>query len=170
MDKKFKIYGGYWMHQDALPQMDDRAIGMIGNSLHYAAGLDTPANKAFVDAFAKKHKRLPSWFSESAYTAGLWTRTAIEQIKGNVEDRAAFLKAMRGVDLKAPRGTLKLDDYDNPIQNVYMTRIQKINHPVGWAGADQRADQDLRERLAVLDLDAGGVPQARALQALSPTH
>ena len=30
MDKKFKIYGGYWMHEDALPQMDDRAIGMIG--------------------------------------------------------------------------------------------------------------------------------------------
>jgi len=32
MDKKYKIYGGYWMHQDALPQMDDRAVGMIGNS------------------------------------------------------------------------------------------------------------------------------------------
>ena len=49
MEKKHKIYGGYWMHQDALPQMDDRAIGMIGNSLHYAAGLDTPENKAFTD-------------------------------------------------------------------------------------------------------------------------
>ena len=129
MDKKFKIYGGYWMHQDALPQMDDRAIGMIGNSLHYAAGLDTPANRAFVDAFAKKHKRLPSWFSESAYTASLWTRTAIEKIKGNVEDRAAFLQAMRTSTVEAPRGALKLDDYDNPIQNVYVTRIQKINHP-----------------------------------------
>jgi branched-chain amino acid transport system substrate-binding protein len=129
MDKKKKIYGGYWMHQDALPQMDDRAIGMIGNSLHYAAGLDTPANRAFVDAFAKKHKRLPSWFSESAYTASLWTRTAIEKIKGNVEDRAAFLQAMRTSTVEAPRGTLKLDDYDNPIQNVYVTRIQKINHP-----------------------------------------
>ncbi len=129
MDKKFKIYGGYWMHQDALPQMDDRAIGMIGNSLHYAVGIDTPDNKAFVDAFAKKHKRLPSWFSESAYTASLWTRTAIEQIKGNVEDRAAFLDAMRKATVKAPRGTLKLDAYDNPIQNVYVTRIQKINHP-----------------------------------------
>src|SRR5262249_14868686 len=130
MDKKYKIYGAYWMHQDVLPQMDDRAIGMIGNSLHYAAGLDTPENKAFVDAFAKKHKRLPSWFSESAYTASLWTRTAIEQIKGNVEDRTAFLAAMRGSTVKAPRGTLKLDDYDNPIQNVYITRIQKIKHPV----------------------------------------
>ena len=129
MDKKFKIYGGYWMHQDALPQMDDRAIGMIGNSLHYAIGIDTPDNKAFVDAFAKKHKRLPSWFAESAYTASLWTRTAIEKINGNGEDKDAFLKAMRTSTVKAPRGTLKLDDYDNPIQNVYVTRIQKINHP-----------------------------------------
>lgn len=129
MDKKFKIYGGYWMHQDALPQMDDRAIGMIGNSLHYAAGLDTPANKAFVDAFAKKHKRLPSWFSESAYTASLWTRTAIDKINGNIEDKAAFLSAMRTTTVDAPRGRLKMDEYDNPIQNVYITRIQKINHP-----------------------------------------
>ena len=129
MDKKFKIYGAYWMHQDALPQMDDRAIGMIGNSLHYAAGSDTPDNKAFVDAFAKKHKRLPSWFAESAYTASLWTRTAIEVVKGNVEDKEGFLKAMRAATIKAPRGTLKMDAYDNPIQNVYITKIQKINHP-----------------------------------------
>ena len=129
MDKKFKIYGAYWMHQDALPQMDDRAIGMIGNSLHYAAGSDTPENKAFIDAFAKKHKRLPSWFAESAYTASLWTRTAIEAVKGNVDDKEGFLKAMRAATIKAPRGTLKMDEYDNPIQNVYITKIQKINHP-----------------------------------------
>jgi branched-chain amino acid transport system substrate-binding protein len=130
MDKKQKIYGGYWMHQDALPQMDDRAIGLIGNSLHYAAGLETPENKAFTDAFARKYKRLPSWFAESAYTAGLWTKTAIDSINGNVEDRAAFLKAMRTVSVRAPRGPLKLDAYDNPIQNVYISKIQKIKHPV----------------------------------------
>ena len=130
MDKKYKIYGGYWMHQDVLPQIDDRAIGMIGNSLHYAAGLDTPENNAFTDAFAKKYKRLPSWFAEFGYTAGLWTNTAIDQISGKVEDRDAFLKAMRTIEIKAPRGPLKLDAYDNPIQNVYISRIQKIKHPV----------------------------------------
>lgn len=130
MEKKFKIYGGYWMHQDVLPQLDERAVGMISNSLHYAAGLDTPENNAFTAAFAKKYKRLPSWFAESAYTAGLWTRTAIEKINGKIEDRDAFLKAMRTVEIKAPRGPLKLDAYDNPIQNVYISRIQKIKHPV----------------------------------------
>ena len=130
MDKKHKIYGGYWMHQDVLPQMDDRALGMIGNSLQYAAGLDTPENRAFTEAFARKYKRLPSWFAESAYTAGLWTKTAIDQINGRIEDREAFLKAMRTANIKAPRGPLRMDPYDNPIQNVYISRIQKIKHPV----------------------------------------
>ena len=129
MHKKKKIYGGYWMQQDALPQMDDRAVGLIGNALNYAAGIKTPENQAFVDAFAKAYKRLPSWFGESAYTASLWSRTAIDSIKGKVEDRAAFLKAMRTVQVKAPRGPLKLDAYDNPIQNVYISKIEKIKHP-----------------------------------------
>lgn len=129
MDKKKKIYGGYWMQQDSLPQMDDRAIGLIGNALHYAAGLDTPANKAFVDAFATKYKRLPSWFAESAYTAGLWSKTATDAIQGKVEDRAAFLAAMRAAKINAPRGPLSMDAYDNPVQNVYISKIQKIKHP-----------------------------------------
>ncbi len=130
MDKKKKIYGGYWLHQDVLPQMDDRVIGMIGNSLHYATGLDTPENRAFTEAFAKKHKRLPSWFAESAYTAGLWSKTALDAIGGKIEDGAAFLNAVRKATIKAPRGQVRMDEYDNPIQNVYITKIQKIKHPV----------------------------------------
>jgi branched-chain amino acid transport system substrate-binding protein len=130
MDKKKKIYGGYWLQQDALPQMDDRAIGLIGNSLIYAAGLNTPENQAFTTAFAKAYKRLPSWFAECGYTSSLWTKTAIDSINGKVEDRAAFLKAMRTVQVKAPRGPLKLDAYDNPIQNVYISKIEKVKHPV----------------------------------------
>jgi branched-chain amino acid transport system substrate-binding protein len=73
---------------------------------------------------------MPSWFAESAYTAGLWTKTAIDSIGGDVEDRAAFLKAMRTVQIKAPRGPLKLDAYDNPVQNVYVAKVEKIKHPV----------------------------------------
>src|SRR5690606_6684895 len=130
MDKKMKIYGGYWMHQDALPQLDERAVGMLGNSLHYAAGLDTPENKKFTTAFAEAYKRLPSWFGESAYTAGLWTKTAIDSIEGKVEDREAFLKAMRSVKLDAPRRPLDHDEYDNPSQNVYVSKVEKINHQV----------------------------------------
>lgn len=130
MDKKKKIYGGYWLHQDVLPQMDDRIVGLIGNSLHFAAGLETPEMKTFVDAFARKYRRLPSWFGESAYTAGLWAKIAIDSIQGKVEDRGAFLRAVRTARIRAPRGPVRMDEYDNPIQNVYISRIQKIRHPV----------------------------------------
>ncbi len=129
-DKKFKLHGGYWLHEDAIPQIDARAVGLISNSVHYVAGIDTPENKAFVDDYARRYKKLPSWFAESSYTSGLWTKAAIDSINGNVEDRAAFLKAMRTVQVKAPRGPLKLDAYDNPIQNVYITRLQKVKHPI----------------------------------------
>jgi branched-chain amino acid transport system substrate-binding protein len=130
MDKKMKIYGGYWLQEDMLPQIDDRAVGLVANSLHYASGIDTPENKAFVDAYAKAHKKLPSWFAESAYTAALWTKTALDNVKGKIEDREGFLKAMRTAQIKAPRGPVKLDDYDNPIQNVYISKIEKVKHPV----------------------------------------
>jgi branched-chain amino acid transport system substrate-binding protein len=37
---------------------------------------------------------------------------------------------MRTVKVKAPRGPVELDAYDNPIQNVYVSEIQKVDHPV----------------------------------------
>lgn len=130
MDKKHKLYGMYWLQEDMLPQIDDRAVGLISNSLHYVSGIDTPENKAFVDAYATKYKRLPSWFAESAYTAGLWVKTAVDKIDGDVENRDAFLKAVRSVQIKAPRGPLRLDEYDNPIQNVYISKVEKVKHPI----------------------------------------
>ena len=130
-NKKFKLHGGYWLHEDAIPQIDDRAVGLISNTVHYVAGIDTPENKIFVDEYARRYKKLPSWFAESSYTSSMWTKAAIDSIKGNVEDRAAFLKAMRTVKItNAPRGPLVLDAYDNPIQNMYITRLQKVKHPI----------------------------------------
>jgi branched-chain amino acid transport system substrate-binding protein len=125
MDKKHKLYGMYWLQEDMLPQVDDRAIGLISNSLHYVSGIDSPENKAFVDAYA-----LPSWFAESSYTAGLWIKTAVDKIEGDVENRDAFLKAIRAVQINAPRGPLRLDEYDNPIQNVYVSKVEKQKHPI----------------------------------------
>ena len=105
-------------------------MGLISKSLQYAAGIDTPESKAFVDAFARKYKFLPSYFAESNYATGMWAKAAIESINGRVEDREAFLAAIRKTTVNAPRGKLRLDAYDNPIQNVYIYKVAKIKHPV----------------------------------------
>ncbi len=129
-DRKYKIHGIYWLLADVLPEMDDRAVGLIGHSLIYAEGLDTPEMKQFVDAFVRKYRYIPAFFAETNYTTGLWAKLAIEAIGGKVEDRAAFLDAVRKAKVVAPRGPLRLDEYDNPIQNIYISKIVKVKHPV----------------------------------------
>ncbi len=130
MDKKFKIYGGYWMHQDVLPQMDDRAIGMIGNSLHYAAGLDTPENKTFVDAFATSTSGCRRGSPSRPTPRACGPRPRSIRSTARSRTRRPSSRRCARVEIKAPRGPLKLDAYDNPIQNVYISKIQKIKHPV----------------------------------------
>jgi branched-chain amino acid transport system substrate-binding protein len=130
MDQRHRLYGLYWLHEDALPQVDDRAIGLISNSVNYVAGIETPENEAFVAEYARRHNQMPSWFAESGYTSSLWAKTAIDAIDGNIEDSEAFLAAVRAAEITAPRGPLRLDEYDNPIQNVYISEVQKRDHPV----------------------------------------
>lgn len=127
---RFQIHGTYWMLADILPEMDERAAGHIGHSLHWVEGLQTPEAQAFTNAFAEAYGYLPAYFAENAYTTGLWAVKALEAIDGNVEDTEAFLQAVRDTKLIAPRGPIELDEYDNPIQNVYVSRVEWVDHPV----------------------------------------
>jgi branched-chain amino acid transport system substrate-binding protein len=128
--KKLKILGGWWLVEDVLPTMDRRAVGLIGASHAYFSGLPTPESQAFVTAFARRHKRLPGWYAETSYTTALWTKTAIEAANGNVEDGKALLDAVRKVQVRGPRGPVRLDPFDNPIQNIYIAQVREVEHPV----------------------------------------
>ena len=129
-DRRYKIAGGYWLHSDVLPQVDDKAIGLIAQCNIYSAGARNPENVAFVNAFAKEYKMIPSWMAESAYTMGLFAKAAIEALNGKVEDSKVFVDAILKIKVNAPRGPVSMDKYHNPIQNVYVSKVEKVNHPV----------------------------------------
>jgi len=129
-DRKYKIAGGYWLHSDALFQVDDKAVDLIAQCNIYSAGLDTPENKAFVKAFIKEYKTVPSWMAEAAYTMGLFVKETIEALNGKLDDKKAFVDTILKVKVNAPRGPVSLDKYHNPIQNVYISKVEKVNDPV----------------------------------------
>jgi branched-chain amino acid transport system substrate-binding protein len=121
------IGGGTTTDEHVLPFMGDEAIGTV-TALHYSAALNTPANKAFAQVYRARFKKVPSYYSESMYTGGKWLVAAINAIDGRVEDRAALLEALRNArpsDL--PRGPVELDGYGNPIENVYIRRVERVN-------------------------------------------
>jgi len=121
------IGAGTTTDEHVLPFMGDEALGVV-TALHYSAALDTPANRTFVAAYRAHYNRVPSYYSESMYTGAKWLVTAAAAVHGNVEDSAAFVDALRHVKLAdAPRGPVELDEYGNPIENVYIRRVERVN-------------------------------------------
>ena len=128
LKKRILLIGaGTTTDEHVLPAMGDEAIGAI-TVLHYSAALDTPANRAFVAAYRQKYNKLPSYYAESMYTGAKWMVAAIEAVHGHVEDREAFLQALRTVKpTDLPRGPVELDEYGNPIENVYVRKVERVN-------------------------------------------
>jgi branched-chain amino acid transport system substrate-binding protein len=120
------IAGGTHTDEHVLPQLGDETIGVI-SAHHYSAALDTPANRKFRAAFEKKYGRSPSFYSENCYTGARVVAEAAKAVGGRVEDRDAFMKALRAVAIAdAPRGPVSMDAYGNPTQNVYIRKVEKV--------------------------------------------
>src|SRR6266403_2485382 len=119
------IGGGTSFDEFVLPSLGDEAIGAI-TPLIYSAAIETPANKRFVKEFRTKYGKVPGYYAEASYTAARWINEAARAVGGNVESSEKFLAALRKVEIAdAPRGPIKLDAYGNPIQNIYIRRVER---------------------------------------------
>jgi len=118
--------GGPLMADESLLRsMGDEAVGLL-TSHFWAAGLDRPQARRFVEAFRARYNKIPSYYAETCYDGAMWIDRALQSIQGRVEDRQAFMEALLKVRLEdAPRGPIALDEYHNSIQNVYIRRVVK---------------------------------------------
>ena len=117
---------GTTVDESVLPQMGDEALGTI-STLHYSAALENPTNQRFAKAFEAKAGKIPSYYAETCYTNARWIAEAIKAVGGKVEDREALLAALRKVELKDfPRGPVKIDAFGNPVQNVYIRKVERV--------------------------------------------
>src|SRR6266850_612858 len=117
---------GVFSDQSALQGMGDEVIGHVGTMI-WAPTLDNPANRAFMKIAEAKVQRTPSYFHAVMYSSGRWILEAARALGGNVEDRDRFLAALRRASetTEDPRGPIKLDEYNNPTENVYIVRVEK---------------------------------------------
>ena len=107
-----------------LPFMGDEVIGDV-SALHYSAALQTPENEKFVKAYRAKYGKVPSYYSENNYTTALWIDETIKKAGGKFPGAEQFIKLMQGIKVDAPRGPVELDDMRNPIENVYIKKVEK---------------------------------------------
>jgi branched-chain amino acid transport system substrate-binding protein len=122
---KKPILGGTTSYDEfALPFMGDEVIGDV-SALHYSAAIQTPKNETFVKAYRAKYGKVPSYYSENSYTTGQWIDEAMKQAGGKWPGPEQFIKIMASIKLDAVRGPVSMDDMRNPVENVYIKKVEK---------------------------------------------
>jgi branched-chain amino acid transport system substrate-binding protein len=120
------IGGGTFTDEHVLRTMGDEVLGVI-TALHYSAALNNPVNQKFVQTYEAKVKQIPSYYSEGTYVAGLQLKRALESIGGDAENTERLVGALRKVELTdTPRGPIRFDEYGNPIQNIYVRKVERV--------------------------------------------
>jgi branched-chain amino acid transport system substrate-binding protein len=111
--------------ESLIQDMGDDAAGVISSSI-YNSTIDTPENRKFVDAYVANYGVEPGFYSAGSYIAGMFIEAALAKTAGKIEDKTAFMKALREVKLdRSPRGPLRLDDLGNPVCDIFIRRTER---------------------------------------------
>ena len=122
---KAKIYSEDTMASElSFPAEGASALGVV-QSTSWNAELDNPQNRTFVAAFIKKFGRRPAIFAALQYDAIMLLNAAVTQVKGKIEDKDAFRAALRKADFPSIRGPFRFNNNHFPIQNIYVTEVEK---------------------------------------------
>jgi branched-chain amino acid transport system substrate-binding protein len=123
-NKKPVIGGGTSYDEFVLPSMGDEVIGHV-SALQYSAALETPKNEAFVKKYRAKYGKVPSYYSETNYTSAQMIHEIIKNNKGNFPGTEEFVKQLAAVKLDTIRGPVTIDEMRNPVQNIYVKKVEK---------------------------------------------
>src|SRR2546426_1002249 len=149
--------------ESSLKSMGDEALGVITPGT-YSAAIDTPTNRKWVQAMRAEYKDDPGYCTIGGYLGVLFIEAGMKGVNGKIEEKTAFMKALRAVQLAdTPQGPIRLDAYGNPIVNVL--------HPKGRAArgtAHERRYRLVPRREPVLEVRAGHVPGRAGLLARLP--
>ncbi|HTT80945.1 MAG TPA: ABC transporter substrate-binding protein [Stellaceae bacterium] len=122
--KKHLIGCGATFDEFMLPHMGNEVIGAI-SALQYSAALQTPENAAFVKEYRAKFGEVPGYFSESNYTTAMMIDDVMKETHGKWPGAKQFIKLLTALKVDAPRGPVSFDDMRNPVQNIYIRKVEK---------------------------------------------
>ena len=122
---KIATVGGMTALDEAvLRNMGDEALGIL-TACWYSAELDNPINQKFAAAFRAQWKYDPGFYAAATYTEAAVLEATLNKIKGHIEDKPAFMKAVRSIKVDTCRGPVSFDQYGNVVGNVYVRRVTR---------------------------------------------
>jgi branched-chain amino acid transport system substrate-binding protein len=112
------------LDEGVLRNMGDEALGIV-TACWYSAELDNPQNRKFAAAFRSEWKYDPGFYAAATYVEGAVLEAALNAVKGKIEDKNAFMKALRTTKTDTVRGPVSFDEYGNVVGNVYIRKVER---------------------------------------------
>ncbi|MDH2235195.1 ABC transporter substrate-binding protein [Pigmentiphaga sp. GD03639] len=107
-----------------LPAQRESALGVITGTA-WGPDLDNEANRVFVAGFEKKYGRIPSHYAAQSYDGAQLLDSALRKVGGRVEDKSAFMAALRQAEFPSVRGPFKFGNNNFPVQDMHVFEVVK---------------------------------------------
>jgi branched-chain amino acid transport system substrate-binding protein len=117
------LYGSGFLTDGTLDAMGDAGAG-LQTTLHYADGLDSKKNVAFRTKYAMSYKMQPDVYAVQGYDAAQLFGAGVQAVKGDLSRRDDVVKAMENAKVDSPRGAFTLSKAHNPIQDIYLRKVE----------------------------------------------
>jgi len=133
LGKTIPLYGPGFLTDGTLDAQGEAAQGLL-TTLHYADGLNNPKNKAFRAAYVKTYATEPDVYAVGGYDAAQLLNAGLTAVKGDISKRNELVAAMESAKIDSPRGPMALSKAHNPVQDMYLRKVEgKENKVVGVA-------------------------------------
>src|SRR6267143_1670246 len=117
--------GGMTAFDEAvLRNMGDEALGIV-TTCWYSAEIENAINKRFAANFRVDWGYDPGFYAAATYVEAAVLEATLNAIKGKIEDKQAFMTAVRAIKVDTARGPVSFDRYGNVIGSVYIRKVER---------------------------------------------
>ncbi len=139
LGKTIPLYGPGFLTDGTLEAQGASAQGLL-TTLHYADGLDLPKDKAFRAAYQAAYKAAPDVYAVQGYDSAQLLAVGLNAVKGDVAKRAELVAAMEKAKIDSPRGTFTLSKSHEPVQDIYLRKVEGMQNKVVGVAVKGLAD------------------------------
>ena len=130
---KIPLYGSGFLTDGTLEAQGASAQGLL-TTLHYGDGIENPKNKQFRYAYGRKYGVQADVYAVQGYDASLLLAGGLAAVRGSFGDKKALHSALEKVKIDSPRGAWTMSRAHNPIQDIYLRRVEgNSNQVIGIA-------------------------------------
>ena len=137
--KTTPLVGAGFLTDGTLEAQGDSAQGVL-TTLHYADGLNTPRDNSFRLAYAKTFKQQPDVYAVQGFDAAQMLGLGLAAVKGDFARRAELVAAIEKAKIDSPRGPFTLSKSHNPVQDIYLRKVDGKENKVSGVAVKALAD------------------------------